>query len=97
MIRSPGMDRFNRHRRNRQASRNRMRVSISRHTPEQDSHAQYQALRPMLGDRNAMLATLYPEVRQPLIAQALEGRQEPGQTSEHAPATGVIQQAQTQT
>src|SRR5580704_12705915 len=41
--------------------------------PGQDPHSQYQALRPMLGDRNAMLATVYPEVRQTLIAQALAG------------------------
>jgi hypothetical protein len=63
-------------------------------------HSQYQALRPMLGDRNAMLATVYPEVRQTLIAQALAGRQQPGQTSEPAPTSGVsgvTQQAQTQT
>jgi hypothetical protein len=66
----------------------------------QDLHWQYQALRPMLGDRNAMLATVYPEVRQTLIAQALAGRQQPGQTSEPAPTggvSGVTQQAQTQT
>ena len=43
----------------------------------------------MLGDRNAMLATVYPEVRQTLIAQALAGRQQPGQTSEPAPTGGV--------
>jgi hypothetical protein len=68
--------------------------------PGQDPHAQYQALRPMLGDRNAMLATVYPEVRQTLIAQALAGRQQPDQTSEPAPTggvSGVTQQAQTQT
>jgi len=68
--------------------------------PGQDLHAQYQALRPMLGDRNAMLATVYPGVRQTLIAQALAGQQQPGQTSEPAPtggASGVTQQAQTQT
>jgi hypothetical protein len=67
--------------------------------PEQDLHSQYQALRPMLGDRNAMLATVYPEVRQTLIAQALVGQQQPGQTSEPAPTghiSGVTQQAQTQ-
>jgi hypothetical protein len=67
--------------------------------PGQDLHWQYQALRPMLGDRNAMLATVYPEVRQTLIAQALAGRQQPGQTSEPAPTggvSGVTQQAQTQ-
>jgi hypothetical protein len=68
--------------------------------PGQDPHAQYQALRPMLGDRNAMLATVYPEVRQALIAQALAGRQQPGQTSEPAltsGVSGVTQQAQAQT
>jgi hypothetical protein len=67
--------------------------------PGQDLHSQYQALRPMLGDHNAMLATVYPEVRQTLIAQALAGRQQPGQTSEPAPTggvSGVTQQAQTQ-
>jgi hypothetical protein len=57
--------------------------------PGQDLHSQYQALRPMLGDRNAMLATAYPEVRQTLIAQALAGQQQPGQTSEPAPTGGV--------
>jgi hypothetical protein len=65
----------------------------------QDPHAHYQALRPMLGDRNAMLATVYPELRQALIAQALAGRQQPGLTSEPAPTSGVsgvTQQAQTQ-
>jgi hypothetical protein len=64
-------------------------------SPGQDPHSQYQALRPMLGDRNAMLATVYPELRQTLIAQA-----QPGQTSEPAPTSdvsGVTQQAQTQT
>ena len=68
--------------------------------PGQDPHSQYQALRPMLGDRNAMLATVYPEVRQALIAQALAGQQQPGQTSEPAPTggvSGVTQQAQTPT
>jgi len=68
------------------------------HPPGQGPHSQYQALRPMLGDGNAMLATVYPEVRQALIAQALAGRQQPGQTSEPAPTgVGVTQQAQTQT
>ena len=52
--------------------------------PGQDPHAHYQALRPILGDRNAMLATVHPELRQTLIAQA-----QPGQTSEPAPAGGV--------
>ena len=66
----------------------------------QDQHSQYQALRPMLGDRNAMLATVYPDVRQTLIARAPAGQQQPGQTSEPAPTgdvSGVTQQAQTQT
>jgi len=69
-------------------------------TPGQDPHSQYQALRPMLGDRNAMLATVHPEIRQTLIAQALAGQQQPGRTSEPAPTaglSGVTQQAQTQT
>ena len=68
--------------------------------PGQDLHSQYQALRPMPGDRNAMLATVYPEVRQTLIAQALAGQQPPGRTSEPAPTwhvSGVTQQAQTPT
>ena len=68
--------------------------------PGQDPHSQYQALRPMLGDRNAMLATVYPELRETLIAQALAGRQQPGQTSGPAPTggvSGVTRQAQTQT
>jgi hypothetical protein len=68
--------------------------------PGQDLHAQYQALRPMLGDRNAMLATLHPEVRQILIAQTLAGQQQSGQTSGPAPTGdggGVTQQAQTPT
>jgi len=67
--------------------------------PGQDLHSQYQALRPMPGDRNAVLATVHPELRQTLIAQALAGRQQPGQTSEPAPTSGVsgvTQQAQTQ-
>ncbi len=67
--------------------------------PGQDLHSQYQASRPTLGDRNAMLATVYPDVRQTPIAQALAGQQQPGQTSEAAPTggvSGVTQQAQTQ-
>jgi hypothetical protein len=67
--------------------------------PGQDPHAHYQPLRPILGDRNAMLATVYPEVRQALIAQALAGLQQPGHPSGPAPAGGVsgaTQQAQTQ-
>jgi hypothetical protein len=37
----------------------------------QDVHSQYQALRPLLGDRDAMLAVVNPEMGQTLIAQAL--------------------------
>jgi hypothetical protein len=47
-----------------------------------------------------MLATVHPELRQTLIAHALAGQQQPGQTSEPAPTSGVsgaTQQAQTQT
>ncbi len=43
--------------------------------PTSDLHSQYQALRPILGDRNAMLATVHPEVGQTLIAQALASPQ----------------------
>ena len=67
---------------------------------EQDPHSQYLALRPMLGDHNAMLATVYPDLRQTLIAQALAGQQQPGQTYQPAPTggvSGVTQQAQTST
>jgi hypothetical protein len=42
-----------------------------------DLHSQYQALRPLLGDRNAMLAAISPSVREALIAQALANRQNP--------------------
>jgi hypothetical protein len=39
--------------------------------PALDLHSQYQALRSILGDRNAMLATVNPDVAKILIAQAL--------------------------
>ncbi len=67
--------------------------------PGQDPHAPYQALRPMPGDRDAMPATVYPEVREALTAQALAGRQQPRQMSEPAPSgvSGATQQAQTPT
>ena len=39
--------------------------------PSPDLHSQYQALRPILGDRNAMLATVHPDIGKTLIAQAL--------------------------
>ena len=44
----------------------------------------------MLGDRNAMLATVYPEVGQTLIAQVLAGQQQPCQTSEPAPTRQIV-------
>ncbi len=51
--------------------------------PGQDPHSQYLALRPMLGDRNAMLAAVYPELRQTLIAQAQHGQTfEPAQAGD---------------
>jgi hypothetical protein len=44
----------------------------------QDLHSQYQALRPFLGDRDAMLATVHPEMGQTLVAQAMAGQQRSG-------------------
>jgi hypothetical protein len=55
--------------------------------PASDLHSQYQSLRPVLGDRNAMLAAISPEVGQTLIAQALANRQNPANTSD-AVSTG---------
>jgi hypothetical protein len=40
----------------------------------QDLNTRYQALRPVLGDRNAMLAIVHPELGQSLMAQALAGQ-----------------------
>src|ERR1700756_607194 len=37
--------------------------------------SQYQALRPVLGDRNAMIAIIHPDIGKTLIAQALVNRQ----------------------
>lgn len=51
-------------------------ASDSANTP--DLNARYQALRPVLGDRNAMLAIVHPLVGQALIAQALSGQTAPG-------------------
>jgi hypothetical protein len=48
----------------------------------EDLNSQYQALRPILGDHNAMLAIVRPEVGKTLIAQALAGRTKPGNTGE---------------
>ena len=44
----------------------------------QDLNSQYQALRPVLGDRNAMLAIVHPEAGQALLAQALARQQNAG-------------------
>ncbi|MGH9697680.1 MAG: hypothetical protein ACRD5Z_26305 [Bryobacteraceae bacterium] len=52
--------------------------------PLPDLHSQYQALRPVLGDRNAMLATVSPEAGQTLIAQALASRQNPANAGDAA-------------
>ena len=43
----------------------------------QDMHSQYQALRPLLGDPGAMLATVHPEAGRTLVAQALAGQTKP--------------------
>jgi hypothetical protein len=57
-------------------------------SPPQDVHSQYQALRPLLGDRNAMLATVNPEAGQALVAQALARRQKDG-NSDSAESAGA--------
>ena len=54
--------------------------------PAPDPHAQYQALRPFLGDRNAMLAIVHPEFRRALIEQAFPGQTIPGDSSDTNPA-----------
>jgi len=54
--------------------------------PTPDPHARYQALRPLLGDRNAMLAIVHPEFGRVLIAQALAGQTKPGDSSDVDPA-----------
>lgn len=43
--------------------------------PRPNLASQYRALRPILGDHSAMLATVHPEVSQALIAQALASPQ----------------------
>jgi hypothetical protein len=60
--------------------------------PLPDLRSQYQALRPVLGDRNAILAAVSPEVGQTLIAQALASRQNPA-NSGNAGSTGDGQPA----
>ncbi len=54
--------------------------------PQLDLHAQFQALRPLLGDRNATLAIVHPEVGRSLIAQALAGQTMPASTGDADPA-----------
>ena len=41
--------------------------------PQRGLNSQYQALRPILGDHNAMLAIIHPEAGKALIARALRG------------------------
>ena len=50
----------------------------------QDLNARYQALRPVLGDRNAMLVIVHPEVGQSLMAQALARQPKAGSTGADA-------------
>ena len=47
---------------------------------QQDINTRYEALRPVLGDRNAMLAIVHPEAGQTLMAQALARQQNAGNT-----------------
>jgi len=54
--------------------------------PTTDPHARYQALRPLLGDRNAMLAIVHPEFGRALIAQALADQTKSGDSSDANPA-----------
>jgi hypothetical protein len=50
-------------------------ASAGEPTAAPDLHSQYQSLRPVLGDQNAMLATVNPEIGKTLIAQALANQQ----------------------
>jgi len=52
--------------------------SSSEPTAAPNLTSQYQALRPVLGDHNAMLATVNPEIGKTLIAQALANQQKAG-------------------
>jgi hypothetical protein len=49
--------------------------SSGEQTAAPELHSQYQALRPILGDHNAMLATVNPDIGKTLIAQTLANRQ----------------------
>jgi hypothetical protein len=56
--------------------------------PHQDLNSQYQALRPILGDHNALLAIVHPEFgkTKTLMTQALAGRIKPGHAGGADPA-----------
>jgi hypothetical protein len=56
--------------------------------PQPDLHARYQALRPIIGDRNAMLAVVHPEVAQLPIMQALADQTGSGNSGAMDPAGG---------
>jgi hypothetical protein len=56
--------------------------------PQQELNSQYQALRPILGDHSAMLAIVHPEVGRTLIAQALAGQTNSGNTGDADPSGG---------
>ena len=48
----------------------------------QDLNSRYQALRPILGERNAMLAIVHPEAGRALIAQVLARRKDAGDSGD---------------
>jgi hypothetical protein len=58
--------------------------------PRPDLHAQYQALRQIIGDRNAMLALVHPEAGQSLITQALAGQARPGDSGAVDPTSSDL-------
>lgn len=54
--------------------------------PKQDLNSQYRALRPLLGNRNAMLAIVHPEAGKTLIAKALADQTKSGTTGDANPS-----------
>jgi len=57
--------------------------ALSDGTPsEQNLKSRYQALRSILGDHRAMIATINPELGRTLIAQALASQQKSGSTDD---------------
>jgi hypothetical protein len=56
--------------------------------PQQDLSSQYQALRPILGDENAMLAIVHPEFGRTLMTQALARQAKSGKADGADPAGG---------